>query len=460
MRLSNAIYPRIFVPFVLTLGIGSLVAWWLASSLFANSLQEQREKRLNEAIGVLARGNLPLTPDLLARLGRVLQADLYLLSGDGGVSGTSSASPELGFRQAIEQAWRHRPAYPYSSISRIGDQSFSILIQPLGQGARGRYAAIAAVAGLSELHTASGQMALRLGLGAIAGGLLLAWLVHRIAQGITTPINRLSRLAERVATGDLEARVEIHKPREIAQLADSLNRMAAQLQGYQQEIAEQNRLQALGEMAARIAHEIRNPLTAIKLQIQLLTESLKGAEADTANALLDEVRRLELIVSSTLQAGRENSLRPVPVDLNSLIDDLVQLFRPQFAHRAIRLETRLQEHLPRAMLDPDRIKQILVNLLVNAGDALEEGGRIRVGTEHRTGSGELAFSIDDSGPGIPAEQRADLFAGSESKKSSGLGIGLRLSRELAEQQGGRIEVVESTLGGARFVVSFHLERGQ
>jgi signal transduction histidine kinase len=461
MGISKAIYPRILVPFVLALGTGSLAAWWLAASLFENSLQEQRRHRLNDAIGVLARGNLPLTPDLLARLGKLLQANLYLISKNGEVTDTSPSSSNPAAQDTIEQVLGSQNGFDYSAIYRIGGQRFSILVQPLGQSASGAYAAIAAVAGLAEQRTASGQMALRLGLGVIAGGLLLSWLVHRIALGITRPISRLSHLAEQLATGNLQARVSIDKPREVAMLADSLNRMATQLQEYQQKTVEQNRLQALGEMAARIAHEIRNPLTAIKLQLQLLAESLSDDDKNTADTLLNEVLRLELIVGSTLQAGGgSDRITLMPVDLNTLVDGVVRMFQPQFAHRGIRLERRLHHHLPQAMLDPNRLKQVLANLLVNAAEALNHGGLIRVTTEHRVGEAELALAVDDTGPGIPAERRANLFSEQASNKTGGLGIGLRLSRELVEQQGGRISVVESALGGARFLAIFPLENGK
>ncbi len=450
----TAIHARIFIPFMLALGIGTAAAWWLAANLFATNLQQQGENRLREAIRVLAQGNLPLTPDLLARLGRVLQADLYLITADGGVTGRTTMPRHRHFLAAVERAWHDRPGDAFSTISDIGGLGYGIIIQPLEKAVTGRYVAIAAVTDLAGLRAASRQMAWRLGLGALLGSLLLAWLVHRVACGITTPINRLSALAARIAAGDLQARVRVDSPRELQELAESLNRMAAQLQQYQAEIAEQNRLQALGEMAARIAHEIRNPLTAIKLQLQLLKESLEGDDIATTDALLDEVGRLELIVSSALQGANEQNIRLIPVDLNALTGEVLQLFQPQLAHRSIRLEAHLERQLPEIDLDPDRMKQVLVNLLVNAADALEPGDCIQVHTGFDPGSGQVILAVDDSGPGIPEAQRARLFSASMSDKPGGLGIGLRLSRQLVELQDGHIEVHDSPLGGARFLIRF------
>lgn len=454
MKPLHNLHLRLFLPFALALITATALAWWTATSLLTQTLEQRLEVQLERAGEVLASGAFPLTRDLLLRLGRLLKADITLVASDGALGPSTIDSNGPASTGQLARDWetllrRGRPA-----VVQAGPTPYMLVVRRLPPARDQRYQAVVVAAAMGDIRAAVRQTALWLGLLALAGTLILAWVGHRIVIGITRPVQQLATMSDRIANGERDIQVQVAQANELGQLAASLNAMARRLQTYEQEIAQRNRLAALGTMAARIAHEVRNPLTAIKLQLQLLGESLPGEDHDTVEALLQEVARLELIVSSTLSAGRKEGLTPVPVDLNDLLGDVVRLFQPQFAHRGIQLESKFQEPLPQATLDPNRTKQILVNLLVNAGEALQQGGRIRVGTEYRTDSGEVAFSVEDSGPGVPEEQRAGLFAGGESEKPSGLGIGLRLSRELVEQQGGRIEVEDSPLGGARFLVRF------
>jgi signal transduction histidine kinase len=242
----------------------------------------------------------------------------------------------------------------------------------------------------------------------------------------------------------------VERDDEIGALARSLNAMADRLAAYEREMIEKNRLAALGTMAARIAHEVRNPLTALKLQLQLLAESARGEQRDTIAVLEDEVGRLELIVAGVLGQAQAGPLRLErrPVALDALIGEVLRLFRPQLAHRGIELEARASALPAPLSLDPDRLKQVLVNLLVNARDALPDGGLVRVSWDALAGGGALV-SIEDSGPGLPPEECERVLAGGVSSKPDGLGLGMRLSRELVEAHGGDLALRASPLGGLR-----------
>jgi nitrogen fixation/metabolism regulation signal transduction histidine kinase len=202
------------------------------------------------------------------------------------------------------------------------------------------------VASLADLHAATRRAADWLGLAGLALLALLGWLGHRVAYGITTPLAQLARFAERIAGGERSGRVTLQAPAEIDSLAAALNRMARRLEDYERELVDHHRLAALGEMAARVAHEIRNPLTAIKLQIELLAERAAGEERTKLEALLDEVHRLELVVSTTLAAGQPAKLAVRDDDLSRIASEVTTLVRPQLEHRHIRLETTLAPVAP------------------------------------------------------------------------------------------------------------------
>jgi signal transduction histidine kinase len=208
----------------------------------------------------------------------------------------------------------------------------------------------------------------------------------------------------------------------------------------------------LGQMTARIAHEIRNPLTAIKLQLQLLKESANELSKPILNSLLDETRRLELIALSTLQ--NKGTVHPdfTLANINELIEEIVQLLKLQFEHQNLKLVKSLNPEMPKTMIDRNMITQILLNLLLNAKDEMPNGGEILLSTDVNVHKDKIWFAIDDSGPGIPEENWDSIFTDSSSKPG-GFGLGLRICRELAELHNGRLDIGQSPLGGARFTVT-------
>jgi len=207
-------------------------------------------------------------------------------------------------------------------------------------------------------------------------------------------------------------------------------------------------------MAARIAHEVRNPLTAIKMQMQLLSEAVGVTDKPRVARVLEEIGRLELIVASTLTMARPQRLDTRPLDLTAEVSAVCELFAAQLAHRHISLTTQFQPGIT-CNLDGDRFKQVVFNLLTNAADAMPAGGTIRVSTRREEQRGQVLLAVEDSGPGIDAEQQDTLFKTAGSGQVNRLGIGLRLSRELVELHGGSISADRSPeLGGARFTVRF------
>jgi signal transduction histidine kinase len=254
----------------------------------------------------------------------------------------------------------------------------------------------------------------------------------------------------------------VHRQDEVGELANSLNEMSERLKTYENEISENSRLAAIGKTAARVAHEIRNPLTAIKMNVQLMGETNKDNKEDqaqTITALLDEIRRLELIVSGTLQQnqGQKTPLKLARNDLNQIINEVVNLMAPQFNHRKILIKSELSEALPLANLDTDKVKQILLNLLLNAADAMPTGGNIMLSSYENFDNNEIHLLVEDSGPGIPLDQREHLFSANISNKPGGFGLGLLLCKELMQMHRGKISVDESKLGGASFHLIFPLE---
>ena len=290
----------------------------------------------------------------------------------------------------------------------------------------------------------------------LAATAVLGAIVLALVRNITRPLAQLSAFADRIAAGEREHRIELPRADEIGALGESLNTMMLRLGGYESRLASRSRMSALGEMSARLAHEIRNPLTGLKLHLQLLAERVDGRESSRVERLLTEVQRLELLVSSTLMLGGEQPLVLAPTRIRPLIAEVLDLMGPSLAHLGIRVDTRCDEEL-QAPLDRGRVRQALLNLIVNAADAMPQGGALRISAERDAAASRVLIFVEDSGPGVSEDVRARLGDSSISTKPFGLGLGMTVCREVAAAHGGELRIERSSeLGGACFVLAFPL----
>lgn len=453
----NRIYRRLFTPYVLVLLLGLGGAWIAATQLFSETLEKRLQTQLIHTVEMLSSGIFPYTQPLIDRLSRLIRADIALLDPDGLIAVSTLGGNLRQLQQRLNETLADTTD-SHTSVQEfeIADQHYLLVWSRVSETRDPRVAYIATMSDLSDIHDTSQRVAMWLGTGALSGLLLLAWIGHRVSRSITLPIRELAHMASEIAVGNRSIRAKIHSNDEIGDLAAALNAMAVKLNDYDLEIAEQSRMATLGQMTARIAHEIRNPLTAIKMQLQLLKETSPEQNQPVLSSLLDETRRLELIVLSTLQHHKTARPALTRTDINSLIAEIVQLLRLQFEHQQLLLSLALDPGLPQAEIDRDMITQILLNLLLNAKDELPNGGEIHLSSGTHDDGREIWFAIDDSGPGIPEEHRTTLFTGPASTKPGGFGLGLRLCRELAERHHGRIDIENSILGGARFIVTLPL----
>ncbi|MDX2114752.1 MAG: HAMP domain-containing sensor histidine kinase [Planctomycetota bacterium] len=227
------------------------------------------------------------------------------------------------------------------------------------------------------------------------------------------------------------------------------------------------RLAEIGAMTGGLAHEIKNPLSTIGLNAQLLAEGITELEADPAEkarlvrrveSLRREADRLRDTLADFLRFAGEVRLEPRLLDLNKVVDELVDFYLPQAQHRGIALRPDLSPEPLRAMIDPSHFKQALLNLMLNATQAMEgqslAGGELILRTS--TGKGpegpECHVHVIDTGPGIPPDVLQSIFTPYYTTKSGGTGLGLPTTRRLIEEHGGRIEVHSEPGKGSDFVI--------
>lgn len=217
------------------------------------------------------------------------------------------------------------------------------------------------------------------------------------------------------------------------------------------------KLAAVGTMTAGLSHEIRNPLNAAALQLSVLERRVRRLPEPQQGPLLeplllvrDEIRRLDHILEDFLQFARPREFRPESVDVGQLLRRVADLLSGQAETRKVRLELVVAESVKPVAGEEERLRQVLINLALNALEATPEGGLVRLSAgEDPTG---VWITIDDTGPGIPLEVRERIFEPFFTTKAEGSGLGLSIVHSIVTQHGGTLEVGSAPGGGARFIL--------
>jgi signal transduction histidine kinase len=250
---------------------------------------------------------------------------------------------------------------------------------------------------------------------------------------------------------------------EVQLLAGLANQVAVTVENSQlyQQMKEKDRLAALGEMAAGLAHEIRNPLGSIKASAQYLSETSEQPEGrgEFLDIIVDEVDRLNRVVSSFLDYARPPHTDPQPIYVNSAVQLTLQFLRPECDSAEVGLHVTMDPDLPKVRIDIEHLRQVLINLVQNAVQAMASGGDIYVETRtqdrFRIGGGArrwVQISVRDTGPGIAPDLLANLFVPFVTTKQQGTGLGLSISQRIVSEAGGRIDVRSRQGFGTTFVV--------
>ncbi|MEP7183376.1 MAG: HAMP domain-containing sensor histidine kinase [Betaproteobacteria bacterium] len=453
MRYRPSLYLRLILTLLGPLLIAMAAAWAIGVGIVTNALEQRLEGQLRNAATVLATSGIPYTPEVLRRLAAVQQSDFVLVDHAGRVVVTTSG--RVG--DAIAASLAERRTWSNSETRKLEAPVQSIAVyQSIDASEEPRYSALVAVAPLGDAAAAARSAARWLGLAMLAATAVLGAVLLALVRNITRPLAQLSAFADRIAAGEREHRLELPRADEIGALGESLNTMMLRLGDYESRLASRSRMSALGEMSARLAHEIRNPLTGLKLHLQLLAERVDGRESDRVERLLTEVQRLELLVSSTLLLGGEQPLDLALTRVRPLIAEVLDLMGPSLAHVGIRVDSRCDEGL-QARVDRGRVRQALLNLIVNAADAMPQGGALRISAELDAAASRVLILVEDSGPGLAEDVRVLLGDAAVSTKPFGLGLGMTVCREVAAAHGGELRIERSSdLGGACFVLAFPL----
>jgi len=278
------------------------------------------------------------------------------------------------------------------------------------------------------------------------GGLML--LAHRISR----PIQQLTGGLAQLASGDLSARLPAGRNDEVGRAIQAFNDMAAQLEQSRSRLIHLTQLASWQALARKMAHELKNSLTPIRLTMEELqarrSEGDRAFLTEAARIVVEEVEGLERRVRAFSEFAAEPPVRPVRLDVNAAVGERVAFLRA--GHPGVTYRMRLAAAPPVALADEDLVKGILTNLLENGAQAAGEGGSVLAVTGFE--ADRVYIEVHDSGPGLSEEARQTLFEPTISFKKGGMGLGLSIARKNALLAGGDILLVKGALGGAGFRV--------
>ena len=292
-------------------------------------------------------------------------------------------------------------------------------------------------------------------------GILLAILLSGWAAArVTRPVEQLARAAREVASGNWNTQVAVASTDEMGELAESFNRMTRELLAQKEHLVQAERVAAWRELARRLAHELKNPLFPLQLTVENLLRARQQSPQqfeemfqESSSTLLAEIANLKAIISRFSEFSRMPQPQFQQVQINDVVQNVGRLFQAQLRapeHAPIDCKLELTESMEPIAADPDLLHRALSNLVLNAMDAMPQGGTLTLRTRQQ---GDLSYvEVSDTGAGLTPEECERLFTPYYTSKPHGTGLGLAIVQSVISDHGGRISVRSESGSGATFVI--------
>ncbi len=316
--------------------------------------------------------------------------------------------------------------------------------------------------GLDQILRDTALTSILLALGALAAVVLTGMLV---ARRTARDLDLLVEGSLAAARGDLDHRVPVRSKDEVGAVASAFNFMMEDLKTSKEKLVIAERIAAWQDIARRLAHEIKNPLTPIQMAMDTLRKSWKKQHPsfdeildESTRTVLEEADRLKKIVAEFSDFARMPKPELSRIDLNEIVRSALSLYQG-----AVKVDSRLAADLPEIDGDKGQLTQVLLNLVENARDAIatREDGRIRVTTRRGEANDRALLVVEDNGPGVPPELKDKVFAPYFTTKQAkgGTGLGLAIVHRIVSDHGGRITISDARERGARFTIELPLRSG-
>lgn len=456
-RMNWSIRNRIMVPYLalvvaLVGGTGLATAHWAAA--WARRHYVERGRGI---AGTLQRSSFPLTEGVLWQLKGLGGAEFALVSGDGRVlSSTLGRHSGDGDDLPSPDFLRDHPHDADLSFDRtlsFGGVEYRVAVvdrtHVTGTPDPRRVLILLPEPTLRAVAWEARRAVLAF---TVVGATLAAALASWIGRTLSRPLSSILTATRRIGRGDLEPQgLPRHRDDEIGELAEGVAQMTNWLRRLLEERVQTERLMLIRQLSAGLAHELRIPLTAARMTLQIFVERNGDRDTEALRIALAELARMERHVRRFLQVARPEPPRFEVVGIGPILESSALGLSASADHRGIKLEIGADGDLPRVRVDPDQIGQVITNLIGNALDAAGPGDRVRLAAL-ASPTGGVTIDVEDDGPGVPQGEESRLFEPFFTTKPEGVGLGLPLSVALAREHGGTIEH-DRRRGWTRFRVS-------
>ena len=417
--------------FVVVAGVGTLLAVHGARRL----ARRQAQSRLRSAVAALADSAAPLTDEVLDRLAPVLDARVLVIADPaGGAAEVLAHSGGDWPWRSLAEGWAG-PRPPVSPQPAGEGQRYHFAAASRANPATGRSVQVMLFVDEQEVDRWSGVILNQYLFILAITSVVLAMGMYAVGWRLVGRVRSLGRRVD--ATLPEDPAGARRGGDEVSQLAAAFEDLRGRLDRSRERLVAQQRLATAGKIASSVAHEVRNPLQAMKLTLEMMRGQSTPAEAEGFDLVLGEIDRLGLLADELLVLAGKDTRRVERVELAGEVRETLRLMNLQLRQRQIEARVALPE-LPAVSMDRSRCRQLLLNLLLNAVEASPRGGAVRVSAEKA--DGEVTVRVADSGPGFPeavASGQAEEFY---STKATGAGLGLSICRRIVAEAGGRMRL--------------------
>jgi signal transduction histidine kinase len=450
---------RIVIPFVLVALVTSSVAAYVALSLITRALQSRVAAQVQNTAAVVSRSDFALNTSILRTVKEITGADVITYTTAGNVLASTVDPEKIGALRsdviALEPTRAAMSATDGQTVLRQTRCSGVPCFVAYRRVVSRPDTIVALVAETSELSAATAAITRTIVLATGLGVVVMVLVSQIVTRRVTGPLDRLVAFTRDVSPGG-SRRYAAAGDDEIGRLAAAFNEMLDRLAGAQDALVRSEKLAVTGLLAARVAHDIRNPLSSIKMQAQLLQSRCRSDHEQTIlHAILHDIDQVESVVRGLLELARPGELKLNTTSLNDVVREVLYQLSPQLTHQKIAVMSHLGENLPSIQLDANRFKQALLNVLVNAAEAMPaQGGTLTVAT--RTSDSMLALDVSDDGAGVDPAVLDRVFDPFVSTKREGVGLGLVNTKAVVESHGGTISLTSRQPKGTCVTMRFPL----